>query len=343
MTQPEQPTKEESLPAPDGGSVPAAPDAEAASQAAPTKRPTRRVKLDAAARRRGLIIAGGIAAVAVLVLLGMVGYRMFSSQVGAAKKLDAAAVQIEEADSIVVQVDAVVRSDVTTGLAETANAAIARVPEAEWQLKDALELIGEAEKRGSRSDRRRAGLLAAAANARLEMLAQGPTILTLNAKASDALPPARSGWEALLAADKTSDEAVAAYNKLTKAGVKQSSKLNKRAAGELAKAREHFVTAESIFPEAGFDFYIVYIDTRIELNRLSQQSDAAWLKKDAVQANQIIAKYNAMDQTGIAQAQALPASPEQAIADAYEKAAQTATNAYYEARDAATAADEALR
>lgn len=346
MAQSDEPTAQESPVAVASDQADVAPDAAATASATPDPQPPRRLdrlKLTARARRRTLIIIGSLVALAVIVLLGMVGYRMFSSQVGAAKKLDAAAVLIEEADVIVVEVDAVVRSDVTTGLADTANAAIQRVPEAEWQLKDALGLIGDAQKRGRARDRQRAELLDAAATARLEMLAQGPAILALNAKASDALPPARAGWEALLTADKTSDEAVAAYNRLTKAGVKQSSKLNKRAEGELAEARRQFVLAESAFPEAGFDLYIAYLDTRISMNQLSQQSDAAWLENNTAQANDIIARYNALDQTGIAQAKGLPASPEAAIADAYEKAAQAATIAYYNARDAATAADEALR
>jgi len=360
MTHAQEPTEQETPAVPGEGAAPPLADGAAAAPSEgdptlpateadaaqePAKRPTRREARAGreGGRRRWLLIAGGVAGVALLVLLGLVAYRMLSSQVGAAKSLDAAAVLIEESDSIVVQVDAVVRSDVTTGLAETANVALARVPEAQWQLKDALDLIAQAEKRGSRSDKARAELLAQAANSRLEMLAQGPVILTLNAKASDALPPARTGWETLLAADKTSDEAVAAYNKLTKSGVNQSSKLNKRAATELAKARALFVTAESVFPEAGFDLYIAYIDTRIALNQLSQESDTAWLNKDTIKANEIIARYNTMDRTGITQAQALPSSPENAIADAYEKAAQAATNAYYNARDAATAADEALR
>ncbi len=346
MAQSDEPTGQEPPSAPASDQENLVPDAGATASATPDSQPPRRLarlKLDARARRRSLIIGGSLVALTLLVLLGMVGYRMFSSQVGAAKKLDAAAVLIEEADAIVVEVDAVVRSDVTTGLAESANAAILRVPEAEWQLKDALGLIGDAKKRGRARDRQRAELLDAAATARLEMLAQGPAILTLNAKASDALPPARAGWEALIAADKTSDEAVAAYNRLNKAGVNRSSKLNKRAESELAEARRQFVTAESVFPEAGFDLYIAYIDTRISMNQLSQQSDAAWLRNETAQANEIIARYNALDQTGIAQAKGLPASPEAAIADAYEKAAQAATVAYYNARDAATAADEALR
>lgn len=292
------------------------------------------------------IAAAAIAAVVALGVLGVVGvagFRLLGTQFGADKQLDAAAALIEEADAIVVQVDAVVRSDVTTGLAETALSAANRVPQAQWQLKDALEITEKARKTGSTRSRERATLMTAAAQARLDMLEQAPVILRLNAQASEALPLAREGWELVLAAAKTSDDAVAAYNKLTSSGVKKSSKLNKRAEKELAAARAKFVEAEAAFPDADFEAYLTYVDTRIELNQLSQQSDAAWLKKDTAKANEIIGRYNALDATGVSQAQALPVSPELAIAKAYEKAAQAATNAYYNARDAATAADEALR
>jgi hypothetical protein len=250
---------------------------------------------------------------------------------------------IEEADAVVVQVDAVVRSDVTTELAETADLAAGRVPEGQWQLKDALESIEGVKQKGNRRDRQRAQLMSEASNARLDMLEQAPAILRLNAQAAEALPLARTGWESVLAADRSSDEAVAAYNKLTKVGVKKSRRLNQKASEQLAQAREQFTQAEAVFPEAAFDIYIAYIDTRIRLNELSQQSDEAWLDDDTGQANAIIAQYNALDATGVTQAQALPKSPEQAIAEAYEAAAREATNAYYNARDAATAADEKLR
>ncbi len=314
----------------------------------PAKRLSRRERRDAEGRRGRIPKAAviGIAAVvgvAVLAVVGLAGYRLLGTQIGASKQLDSAAALIEEADSIVVQVDSVVRSDVTTGLAQSALSAADRVPQAQWQLKDAMEIIEKVQENGGARDRERATLMAAAAQARLDMMEQAPVILRLNAQASEALPLVRDGWDFVLAAAATSDEAVAAYNKLTSSGVKKSRKLNKQAEKELASARAKFVEAEAAFPDVDFEAYIAYIDTRIELNKLSQQSDAAWLDKDTAKANEIIARYNALDATAVSQAQALPTSPELAIARAYEKAAQAPTNAYYNARDAATAADEALR
>ena len=110
------------------------------------------------------------------------------------------------------------------------------------------------------------------------MMEQAPIILRLNEGASEALVPARQGWDGIIAADRKSDEAVAAYNRLNKAGVLESRRLNKEVAAELAAARKQLELAEQLFPEAPFEEYLAYVDLRISLNRLSQQSDAAWLK-----------------------------------------------------------------
>lgn len=347
MTQDLEPTSDPEItpPAP-GDPEPRPEQPESETRPEPEQPRTSRLARRSAAlrdRRRWWLIAGAVAGVALVALLGVVGYRLFASQVDAARKLDRAAVLVEEADAIVVQVDGVVRSNVTTGLADSAQAASEQVPEGVALLEKAQGLIAVAEEKGTAGDRERAQLLSEATDARLDMLGQAPAILSLNIQAAEALGYARSGWDLVLEADRLSDSAVAAYNKLTKAGVRESSRLNKEAAAKLAEAREQFVKAEAAFPQVDFEAYLDYIDTRIELNELSQQSDEAWLKKKTSKANSIIAQYNALDQKSVAQAQALPPSPEQAIAETYETEAQAATNAYYDARDAATAADKALR
>lgn len=285
-----------------------------------------------------LLIVG--IAVAVVVVGGAIwGYRTYSAKAQDAERLAAATRLIEEADAIVVQVDAVVRSEVTSGLAQSARGAVARVPDAQARLNEAIRLLegsdGVVDSQGEG--------LAAAASARLEMLTYAPAVLRLNASAATALPEGRKAWDAVLAADKASDQAVASYNKLNKTGVRQSRELNKAAAAELTKARDGFSVAESAFPEAPFEQYVAYVDARIRLNKLSQRSDAAWLAGDIKKANALIKEYNAEDKRVVALAKTLPISPEKAVADAYETAAKTGTDSYYAARDAATRADERLR
>jgi hypothetical protein len=284
-----------------------------------------------------------VLAIVVIVGAGWWGYRTVASRIQAIERTDAATALIESADAVVVQADSVIREKVTPELADAALGASKRIPAATSDLRKAVRLLDEARPLGAAGDQHRIDLLARAAEARIRMLEQAPKVLDLNVSASEALPMAREAWKNVLAADKLSDKAVVSYNKLTKVGVKASNSYNKQAASALASARQKFEAADRSFSEAPFEQYLAYVDARIRLNDLSQKSDAAWLKGDVKTANAVIKTYNIEDKKAVALAKLLPASPDQAIADAYELAAKAATDAYYKAREAATKADASLR
>ena len=244
---------------------------------------------------------------------------------------------------MVVQVDEVVRAKVTADLVERARGAAKRVDEAERMLGAAIVLIDAAAPDLTDDERERAELLRKSAETRRKMLESAPTVLEANAQAAAALPFATKAWASVLEADKLSDKAVASYNKLTKKGVTASRDYNRRAAEVLAKAKDRFESAEAAFSAAPFETYLDYVATRAALNRLSQRSDKAWLADDVTAANKLIAEYNRQDRKAVKQAEALPSTPEQAIADAYEKVTQPSADSYYKARETALAADQALR
>lgn len=295
-------------------------------------------------RRRRTVAVIALALLGIgLVAFAILGVRAFSSRMDAARKLDEATSLVQDADKLVVEIDEVVRAKVTPELAEKARGAKERVDGAESMLVEAVGLIDRAVPDLNDDERERAGLLKATAEARLAMLKPAPAILELNAQAASAMPLADKAWQSTLAADAYSDKAVAAYNKLTKAGVTNSQKLNKKASGELGLAREQFEAAEKAFSAAPFEQYLAYVDARIDLNRVSQQSDTAWLKGDIAKANSLIAKYNTEDRRAVALARQLPSTPGAAIAKAFESAAKTQSDAYYAAREAALVADRTLR
>lgn len=294
-------------------------------------------------RNRTLSIVGVVVASLVLVAVAVFMYQAIDQRRAAAAKLSQAIDLIETADAVVVQIDGVVREEVTPELAERARGAAGRVAGATEQLEEAVRLIDTAHPDLNDEEREQSALLKETAEARLEMLSHAPAILEYNAKAAEALAPAEQAWDLTLSADKLSDQSVAAYNKLTKAGVQQSSKLNKQAASQLASASALFEQAAIAFPEAGLDRYSAYVASRIKLNKLSQESDVAWLKGDLVKANTLIKTYNEEDKRAVALAKALPTSPRQAIAAAYESGSKEATDLYYDARERATKADESLR
>lgn len=310
----------------------------------PSGRPHRRRRARAVARGgRGRIIAVMVLAVILCVAAIVWGYRILTARIEAAERIDAATALIEDADAVVVQVDSVIRAKVTPELAEGASNAAQRAPEAKADLQRAVRLLDEARPQGSDDDRVRVDLLVRAASARIDMLDQAKGILDLNVAASEALPLARDAWDGVLAAAKLSDQAVSSYNRLTKAGVQASNKYNKQAAAQLAEARTRFAAADKLFSQAPFQQYLLYVDARIRLNNLSQQSDTAWLKGDVKRANDVAKTYNSEDKKAADLAKQLPVSPDVAIAEAYERTAKAATDAYYSARDTATEADAALR
>lgn len=282
--------------------------------------------------------------VLVLVLGGAAAaYLLLSRKAGASSRLDDAFSDVEKADRIVVDVDAVIQEEITTQTAGRAEDVVGRIPDAEKLLKSAVTGALDAKPRLGDEDKADADALVAAARARLDMLKQAPLILQLNVKASNALGPGASAWAKVLEADKLNRSAAAEYNKLTKAGVTSSSALNAKALSALTEARTLFDTAEKAFPEAPFEKYLAYVDARSALVKLSQQSDALWLKGDVAGANKVIATYNIADKKTVEQGKALPVSTEQAIADAYDAAASQATEAYTSARKAAMKADSRIR
>ncbi len=292
---------------------------------------------------RRLLIGALVLGLGALLVFGVIAYRTWTVTTAASRQLDEAISLVERADEAVVRIDEVVGSEITTSSAEQAEQAQAALGEAQGMLTEAATLCGGALVDLSADQKPKAEALRDAAQARLRMLEHAPTVLDATRKASSALPLATSAWERTIEADRTSKRAVAAYNRLTKAGVLKSRDLNNGVTAELARAREEMESAEKAFPEAPFEQYLAYIDVRIELNEISKASDAAWLKGDVEGANAKIAAYNEKDERAVKQAKTLPDSPAKAVAEAYAAMADAATKAYYAARDEATEADARVR
>lgn len=274
---------------------------------------------------------------------GILGWRSVSAHLDAAKRLDQATVMVESADRSVIAIDEVIRAELTPAVGRKAREIGPAVVRAKRQLSDALELIDRATPKLNDEERRRADLLRTTAEAKISMLEQAPTILSANVKAAEAQPLAEDAWARTVAADKLADSAVSSYNKLTKAGVQVSAVGNAKAEQGLKQARDLFSQAATAFPEAGMSRYVAYVDQKLVQVAISRQSDAAWLAGRLARANTLIAAYNAADARGVAMAKTLPATPATAIADAYKKAAETATDAYFEARRRASAADQRIK
>lgn len=290
------------------------------------------------------VVAMVLVLFAVAVLgLAFLGYQAFQKRLTAARGVDDATELIERADVRVTRIDAVVRARLAPGLEARARGAADTVPVARKGLEDAVEMIDEAMTDLTEDERERATLLRQTAEARLGMLAKAPSLLEVNAQAASAMPLAQAGWDAVIEADSLSDKATKSYNKLTAAGVKQSRVLNRQAEARLAIARDRFDAAERAFPPAPFETYLAYVNARSALNRISQQSDSAWLSGRIEQANKLAEQYNSRDKQAAEQAKGLPESPDAAVAEALTAATEDAEREYFAARDRALEADKRLR
>lgn len=291
---------------------------------------------------RRAVIVTSLIVIVVLTAAAFIGTNAISRRFEGARNLDTALDLLEQADEVVLDVDEVVRSEVSTALAQRATQLITRLPGTRRDLERAERLISGAMDSVTEDEQRRARLLRGSVLARLEMLDSADAILDANIKAGLSLAPSQDGWTHVLAAEKLADESVREYNKLTQASVRRSSRLVSQATSRLKRASPYFSQAATAFPEAGFDKYIDFIDEKVALLALSEQSNKAWLAGNVAAANAAIRRYNTKEKAVLALATALPPTPGRAVASAYEALAGEATKDYDAARKKATEADARL-
>lgn len=288
-------------------------------------------------------LIAGVFVLAALAVLAYFAYTSLSGRQAAVAQLNEAITMLERTDQKVASVDRVLSSEVTAGVDADAERARSDARAAAEQLDEVVATANEAIPNLPEAERRRARALQDAVQARKRMMTTAPEILATSAKAARALPKAESAWALVVEADKLSDRAVGEYNKLTRAGVQASLRLNKQAADRLQEARTGFVAAEDAFPEASLERFVSYVDARIALNGLSRRSDTAWLKGDIAEANRLIDSYNAQDKEVVAQAKGLASSTAAVIANAFEEKTAAPFEKYYDAREDATRADERIK
>ncbi len=318
-----------------GGTVP--PGATQTSEPPPEPPPS---------RGRGMKITLVVLAVIAVAILGLALWFQNETrkvQEAAVAELDEATALVERADTVVLEVDEVVRAEIDSEVGERAEQIGPQIPSAREDLADAIRLINRARPNLPEGELDYADALQEAADARLEMLEKAETILEFNVKAAAALDPALEAWELVVEAGNITVQAVEEYNKLTRESVTRSSELTAEAEEKVTRARELFSEAATGFPEVDFDAYLEYCDEKIAAIAISKQADAAFLANNPQEANTLSARYNDAEQALAEKATELPASPAELIADAYERFAGEATEEYFEARARATDADARLR
>lgn len=271
------------------------------------------------------------------------GYGIYTARTGAVTQLAEATERLEVADTVVIEVDEVVRAPVEPALAQKASDAKDKIDGALGDLSSAVELIDGARADLPDDEVERADALRASAEARRLMLEHAGEILDANIAAAAALAEANPAWDLVLEAEKLADDAVVEYNKLTKDAVAKSKDLGTQAERTFQEAKAKFESAEKAFPDATLEQFVDFVSKKLALIALSKQADEAFLAGKNAQANEFSNQYNAKDKELSEAAKQLPESPSAAIAEAFEARASDASEAYFQAREEATKADANLR
>ncbi len=282
----------------------------------------------------------GIAVLIIAVVAGGIfGYRALDRTRVARRHVSEAARLLSEAEPSVIAVDAAVRSEITTALIGTARDALDSadtgmklLTRAEDELKLASGTLPE-------EDLPLAAALAESIESRRTMMREAGEILKADERAANVIEPARSAWTLAAEAETITVDAVAQYNKHTKAGVEKSTSLSKQAATKLSSARSLLETVSAGFPEADMAPFISYIHTRLKLITRSQKIDSTWLAGKVADANKLLDAYNAEEAKVVKQAGALPGTPVSVLAEAYDALTKDGITRYFKARDAARQAD----
>lgn len=293
--------------------------------------------------RRLLLVLAVVAIVAALAVGGYLALQAINRPKDARARLVEASALLSQAEPGLLAIDGAVRSEVTSALAQGATEALEEIDPTKAKLSEALDEIAGARANLAEEDIALADALQEAIDARMDMLDRARPILETDLRASAVVDPAREAWQLVADAEKLADDAVAQYNKHTKAGVSQSTSLTAQAEGKLTTARSGLATVSAGFSEADMTPFVTYIDAKLKLLASSRKIDSTWLAGKIEDANDLLDAYNAEEKKVIALAAKMPDSPTAVVAAAYETLTETTIKEYFAARDAARAADAKVK
>ncbi|MFU8890912.1 MAG: hypothetical protein ACNA76_04525, partial [Anaerosomatales bacterium] len=237
------------------------------------------------------VVVAGIALIA-LAIAGWMYYETTTAQRAAVDKLEDATALVESADAVVLDLDEIVRSEISSELVTRTVEVADAVPGAVNELEEALALIDEALEDLPDDEIAYARALQSSARARLEMLEYAEPILDANRKAASALGPATRGWELILEANDLSRSAVEEYNKLTRESVTRSAELTRESNDKVTQASDLFSQAATGFPEADLSMYVEYAEQKAAALAISMQADEAFLANRPAEANTLGDRFN---------------------------------------------------
>ncbi len=304
-------------------------------------------------KRRGVILVAALAVLAVAVGLFFLVNELLSSQKQILDGLSVIISQIESQDEVLLELDDLVASEVMESEKEPLNQDDMqdRFDVLEPKLKEASETLAAIKANAENVqqdlinplDKEVASQAIIAINARIAMIETGQTILeeTLLGKRAQSL--AANGWKSLMEGDTYARSAASVVSDTSIENVNDSQELSNFAVSAFQSAMDDFVELRDIYTAIDFNPYVNYLDLRIRAQEAALGSDAAYLSRDRVQAEEFNNQYNELDAQAASLGAELEENPQNKIATLLYESTQEAISTYASERSQAAQADEILR
>lgn len=308
-----------------------------------TSRTVPRTALGWAKRVRTRRVRLAVAAVVVVVLLAAGAALWAQSYLSTQPRalVDEAIEYVARADVNIIQMDDVLNSQVTTStLGEISNVRPG-VDVAIDALEEAQVLLDRAKRKDS-SIVPEIRILEQAIDARLDMLALAPPLVSLTESAAESLVSAAAGYETLAAGAERAEAAKAGFNPRSDSSVERASIRSGAAIDLYRDARRSFELAAITLPEADFGEYLTYIDLNIQMSQALQGACGYLLKDEPTRANVKIRQFNELETKAAALGRALDPI-EQIVEAGYESGAGTISADYSAARGKVLELDNLVR
>ena len=301
-----------------------------------------------AKKARGPFQHKALLALAIVAVLLIAGVGVFfwltvgSSNSQAHKELDQAIALIEEADEVVIKVDAAIDETVTRDSLSDLEDLISQIPDAKDTLLEATDIAQKAhDKISSTEDREFAQHVIDSASARSEMLSSAAILLDADRSAMTAAAALTDAFAKGVDADAKMREAVETVETIPDAS--ESKELNTQARDLFQEAVDLANQAQEAMPEASLGTVIDYFQTRLDSVNIAIESDQAVLDEDAATVKSLNKDYAEKDEKAVELAKQIPSDPLSLIYSAYDERVEGLREAYLESRAKASKSDVFIR
>ena len=258
--------------------------------------------------------------------------------------IDEARQYVGRADVTIVQLDDLLNTPVSRDSLEQISAAREGVPVAVTALEDAQVLLNQAsaeDESGAYAET--IDTIALSIDARLDMLALAPALLSVTEQASVALISSGYAVGDMAAGRKKEDEARKAMDRRKDSHIERSIELYREALVLYKEAVTDLSEASTTFPQSDFGPYLTVVDLRIAMAQEAIKAGKYLLDNKPKQANRAIGRYNEHAAQIEKSAKKGFKDPQTIVVEAYEREVGALAEEYSAARQRAVSLDQLVR